>query len=56
MGSPTKQKKLVLKRKHRNGGKVRKKAIAKGTTPRFPVHVEDAPDCVLPQPPRSQPK
>ncbi|MDD5309927.1 MAG: hypothetical protein PHU25_21630 [Deltaproteobacteria bacterium] len=56
MGSPTKQKKLVTKRKHRSGGKNRKKDIAKGTTPRFPVHIEDAPDCVLPQPPGTQPK
>jgi hypothetical protein len=31
-------------------GKVRKVAARKGTTPRFPVHIEDAPDAELPMP------
>ncbi|MCP4601025.1 MAG: hypothetical protein GY847_10955 [Proteobacteria bacterium] len=51
MASLTKQRKLVIKRKTRSSGKPRKRKLAAGTTPRFPIHIEDDPECVLPQPP-----
>jgi len=50
-----------LTRKHYNKhqhnertcGTIRKRKLRKGTTPRFPIHIEDAPDCVVPRPPAS---
>ncbi len=55
MTSPTKKMKMIAKRKKTRSGYTRKRATAAGTTPRFPVHVEDAPDCELPQPPGTDP-
>ena len=55
MGSLTKKVKLIRKKKVRAGGKDRKRTIKAGTTPRFPIHVEEQPDAVLPQPPGSHP-
>ena len=55
MGSLTKKMKMIQKKKKRASGKDRKRAIKAGTTPRFPVHVEDDPDAVVPQPPGSHP-
>ena len=56
MASLTKQLKAIRKNKATNAGKTRKRATAAGTTPRFPIHVETAPDAVLAQPPGSDPK
>ncbi len=53
MASLTKQRKQVIKRKLRTSGKDRKRALAKGTTPVFPIHLDKDPDAVVPQPPRS---
>ncbi len=55
MGSLTKQRKQIRKIKVRASGKDRKRLIKAGTTPRFPVHVEDAPDADLPKPPGTHP-
>jgi hypothetical protein len=55
MASHTKQMKAVIKRKLTKSGKTRKRKLAKGTTPRSPVHIEDDPSAVLPQAPGSQP-
>lgn len=55
MGSLTKKRKLIRKRKVRTSGKERKRAVKTGTTPRFPVHVEKEPDAELPKPPGSHP-
>jgi hypothetical protein len=55
MGSLTKKRKLISKKKVRAGGKDRKRELKAGTTPRFPIHVENEPDAVLPQPPGSHP-
>jgi hypothetical protein len=53
MGSLTQKTKRIRKNKRSSQGKPRKRAIRKGSTPRFPVHVEDGSDDVLPQPPGS---
>ena len=55
MGSLTKKMKLIAKKKLRAGGKSRKRDLAAGTTPRFPVHVDQEPDAALPMPPGSHP-
>ena len=55
MASLTQKMKSIARRKLTRQGRRRKRAAAKGTTPRFPVHVEDQPDAVLPQPPGSEP-
>ncbi|MDJ0765382.1 MAG: hypothetical protein QNJ97_20545 [Myxococcota bacterium] len=55
MASLTQTKKNKQRLKIRARGKVRKRAAAAGTTPRFPVHLQDEPDCVLPMPPGSHP-
>lgn len=55
MASLTQKKKIKEKRQIRTSGKSRKRALAPGTTPRFPVHVEKEPDCALPKPPGSHP-
>lgn len=55
MGSLTKQRKQIRKIKVRASGKARKSAVKAGTTPRFPVHVEEAPDAELPKPPGTHP-
>lgn len=55
MASLMKKRKLIVKRKTRSSGKSRKVALAAGTTPRFPVHLDQEPDAVLPQPPGSHP-
>ena len=55
MASHTKQMKSVIKRKLTKSGKTRKRSLAKGTTPRFPIHLEDDPAAVLPQAPGSHP-
>jgi hypothetical protein len=55
MGSLTKKMKMIRKRKVRTGGKGRKKLLRSGTTPRFPIHLEEEPDAVVPMPPGSHP-
>lgn len=55
MGSLTKKRKLITKKKVRASGKDRKRAIKDGTTPRFPIHFDKEPDAVLPMPPGSHP-
>ena len=54
MVSLTQKAERIRRAKRAKQGKSRKHECAKGTTPRFPVHVEDAADCALPQPPSSQ--
>ena len=55
MASHTKQMKAVVKRKLTKMGKSRKRKLAQGTTPRFPIHLDDDPSAVLPQAPGSEP-
>ena len=55
MGSLTKKCKLIAKKKLRASGKARKRNLADGSTPRFPVHTDQEPDAVLPMPPGSHP-
>jgi hypothetical protein len=55
MGSLTKKRKLIAKKKVRASGKDRKRGIKAGTTPRFPIHLDEEPDAVLPMPPGSHP-
>ena len=55
MASLMKKRKKIIKKKLRTSGKVRKREIRAGTTPRFPVHIDDEPDAVLPMPPGSSP-
>jgi hypothetical protein len=55
MGSLTKTTEKKRAKKVVAGGKARKRETRDGTTPRFPVHLETAPDCVLPQPPGTSP-
>jgi hypothetical protein len=55
MASHTKQMKSVIKRKLTKSGKARKRKLANGTTPRFPVHIEDDPSAAMPQAPGSHP-
>jgi hypothetical protein len=54
MVSLTQKVERIRRAKRAKAGKSRKHECAKGTTPRFPVHIEDAKDCVLPQPPGTQ--
>ncbi|MBN2340264.1 MAG: hypothetical protein JXX29_05680 [Deltaproteobacteria bacterium] len=56
MGSLTKKVKSIRSNKRTKMGKERKRVTRNGTTPRFPVHLESAPDCVVPMPPQSDPK
>ena len=56
MASLTKKKKKKHKRQMTMSGKARKRNLAVGTTPRFPVNLEDDPGCVVPQPPGSHPE
>ncbi len=55
MGSLTKTTEMIRKKKLRASGKSRKLALREGTTPRFPVHLEEEPDAALPMPPGSHP-
>jgi hypothetical protein len=55
MGSNSKQTEKIRANKRIAEGRERKRALKKGSTPRFPVHLEDAPDCVVPQPPQTCP-
>lgn len=55
MVSDTQKRHRIEKRKDRTCGKRRKRDILAGTTPRFPVHCEEDPAAVLPQPPGSRP-
>jgi hypothetical protein len=55
MGSLTKKCKLIAKKKLRASGKSRKHELRDGTTPRFPIHLEEEPDAALPMPPGSHP-
>ena len=55
MASHTKQRKKVIKRKLTAAGKTRKQKLVPGTTPRFPVHLEQDPTATLPQPPGTHP-
>ena len=55
MASLTKKRKAQIKNKERTRGKPRKRALVAGTTPRFPIHLKDEPDAVVPQPPGSHP-
>lgn len=55
MGSLTKKVKAIRRNKVVAQGRVRKRKLKKGSTPRFPVHIENAPDADLPQPPQSDP-
>ncbi|MBN2530835.1 MAG: hypothetical protein JXR76_30900 [Deltaproteobacteria bacterium] len=55
MGSNSKQTEKIRANKVIAQGRERKRALKKGSTPRFPVHLETAPDCVVPQPPQSDP-
>ena len=54
MASLTQKVERIRRAKRAKQGQSRKRECAKGTTPRFPIHVEDAPECALPQPPRTQ--
>jgi hypothetical protein len=54
MVSLTQKVERIRRAKRAKMGQSRKRECAQGTTPRFPVHVEDAPDAVLPQPPGTQ--
>ena len=53
MASLTQIRKNKERLKIKKQGAVRKTLARKGTTPRFPVHVENAPDAELPQAPGS---
>ena len=53
MASLTQHKKRIRKRKVRTEGKERKRALKSGSTPRFPIHLEEGSKEVLPQPPGS---
>lgn len=55
MSSLTKQRKKIEQRKVRTEGKKSKRARATGSTPRFPIHLENESDGVLPEPPGSHP-
>ena len=55
MGSLTKKVKAIRRNKVVAAGRVRKRKLKKGSTPRFPVHIEDGPDAALPMPPQSDP-
>ena len=55
MGSNTKKMKTIRANKRIAEGRDRKRALKNGSTPRFPVHLDTAPDCVLPQPPKTDP-
>jgi hypothetical protein len=55
MTSLSQQRKRIEKRKERTEGKKRKRALLAGTTPRFPIHIENDSGAVLPQPPGSNP-
>jgi hypothetical protein len=55
MASLTKKTKQIRKNKVRTAGKERKRAVREGTTPRFPIHVDQEPDANLPMPPGSHP-
>lgn len=55
MSSLTQQRKKIEKRKNTAMGQSRKKESAAGSTPRFPVHPEQDPSAVLPQPPGTHP-
>ena len=55
MTSLSKKTERIRKNKRVAAGKARKRATAKGTTPRFPIHLEDQPDALLPQPPGTEP-
>ena len=55
MASLTQKRKMKHKRQLSKSGKTRKRALANGTTPRFPVHTDKEPDCQLPKPPGSHP-
>ena len=55
MGSNSKQTEQIRTNKKVASGRERKRALKKGSTPRFPVHLEAAPECVVPQPPQSCP-
>jgi hypothetical protein len=39
MASKTKQHKTIMKNKRKKAGRGRKRLLAKGTTPEFPIHV-----------------
>ncbi len=55
MASLTHKMKLKHKKQVRASGKTRKRKLAEGTTPRFPIHLEDDPTASVPQPPGSRP-
>jgi hypothetical protein len=56
MASLTQKRKLKRKKQLRASGKTRKRRLAPGSTPRFPVHLEENdPKAVVPQPPGSHP-
>ncbi len=55
MASLTQKMKKKHKRQLRTSGKARKRKLAEGTTPRFPIHVKDDPTASLPQPTGTNP-
>ena len=55
MASLTQTRKNKEKNRARSEGKPRKRSLAAGSTPRFPVHLDQEPDCVIPMPPGSHP-
>ncbi len=56
MASLTQKRKTILNRKKVKEGRIRKRAASQASTPRFPVHVETAPDAVLPMPAGTAPE
>ena len=56
MSSLTQKMKKIARKKSVKQGRSRKRETAAGTTPRFPVHIETAPDASLPMPPGTDPK
>ncbi|MCU0663124.1 MAG: hypothetical protein MUC50_12465 [Myxococcota bacterium] len=55
MASLTQIRKNKERLKLKAQGQARKAAARRGNTPRFPVHIEDAPDAELPMPAGSDP-
>jgi len=53
MASLTNKMKMIAKRKLSKSGKSRKRRLAKGTTPQFPIHLK-AKENPLPKPPGSE--
>lgn len=53
MASLTKKRKKIKKRKLIMSGRDRKRALRRGTTPKFPIHLDKDAKDIVPQPPGS---